>query len=217
MTTTEPLAAKDPEERRRRILAAAMEVVKERGFAGTRVSDIAAVAGTSPALVLYHYSSLAEVLVAALTWSDDEWYGELEQSLKALDPLDALVQLAAATANNGAEFGDWALWLEVWVRARHDDQVERVRAELDSRWRHLLRDIVSAGVECGQFDAPDADQAAFRLASSMDGLAVQGVLGDPPELSPDQMARLWLAGAARELGVDPDDALRRLAATAPGA
>jgi hypothetical protein len=137
--------------------------------------------------------------------------------LNALDPLDALVQLAAATANNGAEFGDWALWLEVWVRARHDERVEQVRAQLDSRWRNLLRDIVAAGVECGQFDAPDAHQAAFRLASSMDGLAVQGVLGDPPELSPDQMARLWLAGAARELGVDPDDALRRLAASAPHA
>jgi hypothetical protein len=60
------------------------------------------------------------------------------------------------------------------------------------------------------FDAPDPDQAAFRLASSMDGLAVQGVLGDPPELTPDRMAQLWLAGAARELGVDPVETQRRL-------
>jgi AcrR family transcriptional regulator len=189
-----------------------MDVVRERGFAGTRVSDIATAAGTSPALVLYHYSSLADVLVAALTWSDDTWYAQIEQSLTALDPLDALVQLAAETANNGAEFGDWALWLEVWVKARHDERVEQVRAELDARWRGLLRGIVVSGIEAGLFDAPDPDQAAFRLASSMDGLAVQGVLGDPPELTPDRMAQLWLAGAARELGVDPAEAQRRLAA-----
>jgi len=201
VTAVEPLGPKDPEERRRRILVAAIDVVKDRGFAGTRVSDIAAVAGTSPALVLYHYSSLADVLVAALTWSD---------------PVDALVRLAAATAENGAEFGDWALWLEVWVRARHDARVEEVRAALDARWRALLRDLVTSGVTRGEFEAPDADQAAFRLASSMDGLAVQAVLGDPPELSQDQMARLWLTGAARELGLDPLDVLGRLAAVGRG-
>lgn len=216
MTAVEPLGPKDPEERRRRILVAAIDVVKDRGFAGTRVSDIAAVAGTSPALVLYHYSSLADVLVAALTWSDEAWYAELEQSLDALDPVDALVRLAAATAENGAEFGDWALWLEVWVRARHDARVEEVRAALDARWRALLRDLVTSGVTRGEFEAPDADQAAFRLASSMDGLAVQAVLGDPPELSQDQMARLWLTGAARELGLDPLDVLGRLAAVGRG-
>jgi AcrR family transcriptional regulator len=47
-------AAKAPEERRRRILAATVDVVRERGFAGARVADIAEAAGTSSGLVLYH-------------------------------------------------------------------------------------------------------------------------------------------------------------------
>ena len=40
------LSAKAPEERRELILRATVAVVRERGFAGTRVADIAEAAGT---------------------------------------------------------------------------------------------------------------------------------------------------------------------------
>ena len=87
------LAAKAPDERRRRILAAAIAVLRERGFTGTRVADIATTAGTSPALVLYHFSSLADVLVAALESVEDDYYEELGETGRT-DPRDQLVQMA---------------------------------------------------------------------------------------------------------------------------
>jgi AcrR family transcriptional regulator len=71
------IGSKDPEERRRRILAATIEVVRERGFAGTRVLDISAAAGTSPGLVLYHFGSLAGALAEALTFAEDTYYADL--------------------------------------------------------------------------------------------------------------------------------------------
>ena len=66
MSGRSQLAAKDPQERRRRILAAAIEVLEDKGFAGTRIADIAAVAGTSPALVVYHFKTLDGALAEAL-------------------------------------------------------------------------------------------------------------------------------------------------------
>ena len=41
MSARTSLAAKAPEERRRRILAAAVEVLKDKGFAGARIADVA--------------------------------------------------------------------------------------------------------------------------------------------------------------------------------
>lgn len=202
------LAAKAPEERRRRILAAAVDVLRERGFGGTRVADIAAAAGTSPALVLYHFSSLGDVLVEALTSVDDAFYAALEEA-DGDDPRDRLARLAGLAGLGGPAFGDWQLWLEVWVRARHDDRVDAVRRTLDARWRDAIRVVVEEGNRRGVFHSAEPDMTALRLASLMDGLAVQAVLGEPG-LTPDRITSVWLDGAAIELGVDGDDLRRRL-------
>jgi AcrR family transcriptional regulator len=207
------LAAKAPEERRRRILVAAVDVLRDRGFAGTRVADIAAAAGTSPALVLYHFSSLADVLVEALTMVDDEYYDDLDRaSASDLDPRDRLARMSVLAVSEGPG-GDWELYLEVWVRARHDPRIDEVRRRLDVRFQQTLSEVIEEGTRRGCFRCADADATALRLSALMDGLAVQVVLEDPG-MSARRMMDLWLAGAALELHCDADDLLARAAAVA---
>ena len=207
------LAAKAPEERLRRILDAAIDVLRDRGFAGTRVADIAAEAGTSPALVLYHFSSLADVLVEALTMVDDEYYDDLDRaSASDLDPRDRLARMGALAVSSGPG-GDWELYLEVWVRARHDPRIDEVRQRLDVRFQQTLTETIEDGVRRGCFRCPDATAAALRLSALMDGLAVQVVLDDPG-MTARRMMDLWLEGAALELHCDADDLLARAAALA---
>jgi AcrR family transcriptional regulator len=45
----------DDEPRRTQMLVAALDVIVERGFAETRISDVAERAGVSPALVIYYF------------------------------------------------------------------------------------------------------------------------------------------------------------------
>lgn len=201
------LAAKAPDERRRRILAAAIAVLRERGFSGTRVADIAATAGTSPALVLYHFSSLADVLVAALESVEDDYYAELA-SYDDSDPIDKLARMAVLSSESGPAFGDWKLWLEVWVRGLHDDRVDELRQISDQRGREAIQAVVEAGVSAGQFTVDDPARTTIRLTSLMDGLAVQAVLGGSG-LTPDGLAREWLTGVAHELGLDPQELVGR--------
>ena len=201
------LAAKAPDERRRRILSAAIAVLRERGFSGTRVADIAATAGTSPALVLYHFSSLADVLVAALESVEDDYYSELAASNDS-DPIDRLVRMAVLSSEGGPAFGDWKLWLEVWVRGLHDERIDQLRRISDERGRDAILAVVDAGVASGQFTVDDPARSTLRLACLMDGLAVQAVL-DGSDLTPDGLAREWLTGVAHELGLDPRDLVER--------
>ena len=201
------LAAKAPDERRRRILAAAIVVLRERGFSGTRVADIAATAGTSPALVLYHFSSLADVLVAALSSIEDDYYAELAEHIDD-DPRDRLALMATLNAEVGPAFGDWQLWLEVWVRGLHDERIDQLRRDSDQRWRQAIRDVIDAGVSRGILSAPDPEGSTLRLASLQDGLAVQAVLGGAG-LTPQSMAREWLIGVAHELALDAADLVER--------
>jgi AcrR family transcriptional regulator len=206
---TPELAPKAPEERRRRILDAAIEVLQERGFGGTRVSDIAAAAGTSPALVLYHFASLNDVLVESLQTLDEQFYDSVRRGLgPAADPRDVLVRMCVLAAEAGPAFGEWELWMEVLVRSRHDPRIAEVRRGIDQRWRVALLDVVKQGVAKGIFRGDDGFAVATRLAALMDGLSVGVVLHDEGA-SPERMAVLWLDGAAKELGVDPDDLRRR--------
>jgi len=201
LTSRTSLAAKAPEERRRRILAAAVEVLKEKGFAGARIADIAAMAGTSPALVVYHFKTLDGALAEALGSVEDDFYTDLAQALPpkagAVERLRVIGELGCDT---GPAVGNWSLWMEVWVRALRDGQARALRRALDARWRQTLRECIDAGVAEGSFRCADAQATAVRLAALMDGLAVQVALRDP-EVPEDRMTDLWLESAAAELDI----------------
>lgn len=197
-------AARAPEERRRRILEATVEVIRERGFAGTRVTDIAAAAGTSSGLVLYHFGSLAGALTGALTALEDAFYAELEAELEAAaGPVERLQLMAELGAGSGPAVGDWTLYLELWVRALRDPDARAVRESLDRRWRAALREVVVEGRASGVFHPLDVAATSYRLSSLMDGLAIQLALREPG-MTPARFRRLWLDAAAIELGVAPD-------------
>jgi len=201
------LAPKDPEERRRRILAAAVDVLTEKGFAGARIADVASAAGTSPALVVYHFGTLDGALAEALGSVEDAFYAELSSANNpeagAVEQLRTLGTLACET---GPAVGSWALWMEVWVRALHDGQARALARALDARWKQTVRAVVDEGVWEGVFTCADPDATVARLASLMDGLAVQVSLRDP-DISAARMTELWLTGAALELALDPAELL----------
>lgn len=201
--------AKAPEQRRGRIMAATVDVIRRRGFAGTRVADIAAEAGTSSGLVLYHFGSLAGALAEALTGAEDAFYASLDARMgAATGPVDRLMLMARLGAGSGPAVGDWTLWLELWVRALRDETARAARESLDGRWRSALREVIDEGTATGTFAPGDPAASTVRLACLMDGLAIQLALNDPG-MTPARFRRYWLDAAALELGVPAEVFQRR--------
>src|ERR1035441_10867775 len=64
------------ENRREQMLRAALEVIVERGYADTRIADVAERTGTSPALVIYYFKTRDQLLTEAIRYSEDSWYAE---------------------------------------------------------------------------------------------------------------------------------------------
>ncbi len=204
MSAPAALAAKDPQERRRRILAAAIEVLEDKGFAGTRIADIAAVAGTSPALVVYHFKTLDGALAEALGSVEDDFYHNVSAATPPnADAVERLRILSYFASVGGPAMGTWALYMEVWVRALRDGGARAMRRAVDARWRHTLTELITAGIDEGSFRCVDPPASALRLAALMDGLAVQAALADM-DVPDEEMNRLWLEAAAAELGIDRD-------------
>jgi AcrR family transcriptional regulator len=194
-------------QRRLEILEAAVEVIAERGLPDTRIGDVAARAGTSAALVLYYFDSKDRLLTEALTHAEDRFYLQTFHDLTgvagASERLTMLIERSLPPAA-GEMVGDWKLWFELWSRALRDPAVARKREALDRRWRSTIADIVREGERTGEFGSVDADEFAVRLASLMDGLAIQVVLRDR-DVTLNRARRACLDLAARELGFEGSD------------
>lgn len=172
--------------RKPQLLAAAAEVIAERGIAATRISDVAERAGTSSPAVLYWFGSKEELLAEALTWEEDRFYSQLTERLAdVLSPGERLAQLIECSSAGG----EWTLWVEFWPRALRDPGVASTRLQLDRRWRGAIAEIVRDGQLEGEFAEADPDEVAATLAALLDGLAVQVSLNDP-EMTPERMNAL---------------------------
>jgi AcrR family transcriptional regulator len=182
--------------RRPQILAAAAEVIAERGVAATRIADVAERSGVSPPAVLYWFDSKEKLLAEALTADDDRFYEELGERLdEAATPAERMVALIEAAAGDG----DFALWMELWTWALRDAELRAARERFDSRWRAAIEAVVADGVATGEFGATvDPAQASLAIAALIDGLTVQAALGDP-EVSVARLTETVLASAERLL------------------
>ena len=187
--------------RKPQIIAAAAEVLYERGLFDTRIGDIAERAGTSSPTILYYFESKDRLLEEAVDHADRQFYERLSEGTHRLErPSDRLVHLIEETSLGPGGLNDYTLWMEIWVRARRDPSVRRSYFRLDRRQRELIANIIRDGQASGEFSPDvDADDFAVSLSGLLDGLGVQVTLGQP-DVTPEGMVERCLALASSELG-----------------
>jgi AcrR family transcriptional regulator len=185
--------------RREEILRAAATVVTRKGFARTRVQDVATELGISAGLVFYHFDSKERMLSEAFAAAN-------ERDLEALDavvtgPGSCVERLRAVLSiyQPTGEADGWSRDIDAWAEGRYTQEIQEACRLTDVRWRAGLQAIVSQGVATGEFACDDPYEAALRIAVLLDGLAVASqVRGTITRARASQ----WLErAAARELGL----------------
>lgn len=185
--------------RKPQILRAAAEVITEKGLAATRIADVAERAGTSAPAVLYWFDTREQLLSEALIADEITFALELERRLEAIpSAAGKLRHLIEASSYDG----DLSLWIELWARSLHDAASAAERQRLDDMWRERIAAVVAEGQANGEFSAAIAPaDAALRLASLIDGMAVQVTLRDR-ELDAERMAADCIEMAELLLGAE---------------
>ena len=193
------------EQRREQMLRAALEVIVERGYADTRIADVAERTGTSPALVIYYFKTRDQLLTEAIRFSEDAWYEAGTQRMAkipaAAGRLEEIVAMTCLPESAPELSGSWLLWLDLWAQSARNPGVAAVRQKFDERWRETIRDLVRAGQDDGEFGSADADDFAVTLSALLDGLAVPIALEDP-EVTPARAFELTMRFAAGQLGFE---------------
>jgi AcrR family transcriptional regulator len=152
---------------RERLLGAAADVFAQRGYDGTRVTDIAGAAGVSNGALYAHFGSKAELLVAALRAHGPR----LLADMLAADPGRSITELLLVVGRRlphrrGAR---GYLIVEALVAARRDEDVARPMRDYSGEQADWLAGLVRVAQAGGELDpalSPDT-LAHFCLVLAM--------------------------------------------------
>lgn len=180
-----------PEElRREQILKAAFEVACREGIGGLTVRGVAAEAGVSHALVLFHFGRKNRMVRELLDWviahtavlhiSED-----IARFPHARDRLHALLQQEMVRLSHQPDHT--RLFLEYWaLGARHEEIRTRIGAELEryrSAFRAIMEELLLA--DPASFAGETAEGLAAVAVSWIHGCAVQAMI-DPGKFDTDE-------------------------------
>jgi AcrR family transcriptional regulator len=199
------------DQRRDQMLHAALRVISERGYADTRIADVAEHAGVSPALVIYYFKTKDQLLTEAIRHYEDTWYSVGQNRMAGLATaaarLEEFIAMSTLSDADPEPASSWQLWLDFWAQAARNSEVAAVRQKSDERWREVIATLVRSGQETGEFREIDAASFAIYLSTFLDGLTIQIALDDPVVDSP-LAYELSMRFAADQLGFDwsPDSA-----------
>lgn len=168
--------------RREQMLQAAVDVICERGYSETRISDVAAVTGSSPALVIYYFKTKDGLLTEALRYAEDVFYDAVEKELgeltSAAAKLEHLVRVTCTKRIAVERPEAWGLWLDLWAQALRKPDIAELRVQIDRRWSSKIEQVVQEGVATGEFTVADIDNFCVTFGALLDGLSIQVALGD---------------------------------------
>jgi AcrR family transcriptional regulator len=173
---------------RKRIVAAAAALIRERGVAETSLDDVIERAGVSKSQLYLYFEGRAALLREVVAHNAELVLEAQEPHLYSLESwkairawLDALVELqVTAGARGGCPVGSL-----VGQLAEADEQTRNVLADAFARWEEPLRRGLRSMQERGKLDRkaePDR-LATATLASIQGGLVLTQSRRDPSQLA----------------------------------
>lgn len=152
-----------------RILEAVVETVATEGLSGTTLANVAAAAGVSQGVLVFHFKTKEGLLTETLRRLSEEYRTAWEPALAAPDPLDRILGLVRA------DFGPevctrkkLALWFAFWGEAGADPLYNRICEEAEQ-----VRYAAMVGACAALPAGPDPVLLASSIDAMTDGLWLQ--------------------------------------------
>lgn len=157
---------------RRRMLAAAVELIPELGWTGVSTRVLAARAGVAPGLVHYHFESLQALLRRAAVTAMRETLAQGMAQVPADAPRPVLQSILGFLDSYSGSDATSLLFIEASLAATRDPELRRELMQVLDEFRSAL------AAQLTQDDGPEPEDTAAVVAAALDGLMLHRVL-DP--------------------------------------
>ncbi|WP_129839873.1 TetR/AcrR family transcriptional regulator [Streptomyces sp. RFCAC02] len=203
----DPVPRTPRDEVRRRLIAAASRVFEARGYADSRLEDIARAAGFTKGAVYSNFGSKQELFGAVLgAGSEDELSAVRSGTAGADDPSSAADEAARLVARRIVdESARGQLGLEFAAQAARDERIRSVLAALRREQRAAAaRSVAEVAERTGARPAVDPEVAALILHCLSNGLSNDHLV-DPESVGPEQVQQALATAIRLLLGPTPSD------------
>ena len=183
MKTTAALDTLPPDKRgdrrRRELIEATCRLLAEKGFEGLRVRDVADGAGVNIATLHYYFPEKETLIIGVVE--------HILQAFIASNPLleqntdrSAAEQLRAIVANQEKRIREtpelFIILTEITSRAHRNASIQATLANMETRWRAYLSDLIVAGHADGSIpESVDPASTASLITALLRGITIQTV------------------------------------------
>lgn len=158
----------DHNAKRAELLAAAISVIAQEGYAGASMRKVAQHAGCTTGAVTYYFANKEEMVGAVAQNVFDRVDALLETNREQLD-IKALVQQWMEWISLD-EPDIWLAWLQLLAHARHEPAFAGVIKQRYARFRELFTSVLEEGQAQGKIrDDIAADLLADQVSAISDG------------------------------------------------
>lgn len=184
--------------KKEKLFSAAMRLIGERGYGGTSVEDIAAIAQVSKGVVYYYFNSKADLAEQIIATGLESLAVRLDRAVDDdMDVEEAFIALAREQMKQVRKNREFAKFLlsEMWREDREwRETLDRCIGDIVEIFRAQIVRGQESGVFDEDIDAAFIAQTVFAtfLAGALNWTVVHPEL-DPDDLA-DKMARYALAG-----------------------
>jgi AcrR family transcriptional regulator len=166
---------------RGQLLAAARQLLEDKGYAHITARDLVAASGTNLASIGYHFGSKAGLLNAALGTLFEEWATQLTTAAMAdpnVSPVErAHVAWATLLDSLSGRRAMLVSFVEALAQADRDPQLREQLAEMYRGTRGRVAELVARALDASASD-PRCTALASWVMAVCDGLSMQWLL-DP--------------------------------------
>lgn len=199
---TPRLSDEEAQERKSRIVKAALACFTRKGYHNTTMDDIVAESGLSKGGVYWHFKSKKELFTAAITNAfggspDQILVPLLESSAGAAEKLHALLDMFTQMMVSGPLLETVPIMLEAWSQNVRDPEVQELSRQVFQQYRRPLAQLVEAGIATGEFKSVDSMMLASILIAVYDGLSIQALAAPEAidwEAVRETLAKMLVAG-----------------------
>ena len=136
--------------RRTAVLDQVIATLADRGYGGTRYTDVAAASGVAVSTLQGYFGSREDMLIEAFDRATSIAVDAMNEfAAQFEDPWEQLV--AMVDRGLATDVATWRMLMEFWTAAAHDVELQQHAAPLAEQYRKPFVDAVRRGIDAGDF------------------------------------------------------------------